>query len=173
MFFRDISSYIDRNKGDSLKKVLMVGKGFAGIDKGIHELNGQVTSLRVIKYTISNTDSGYELKNVRNQHSENQKVIYTANDNLFGNDKFITLKYQFYPYKFVAGELIPSGEMQTGESVKMKNDQLASCYLQSSDIGFYKVNISTIDKDNNILRTSTKPFEIWVYPKEWDFAFYK
>ena len=172
LFFKDITSFINRNQGDSLKTVLMVGKGFAGIDKGLHELNGQVTSLRIIKYTISNPDSGYELKQVRNQHSENQQVTYNAHDNLYGNDKFIILKYQFYPYKFVAGELIPNGEMQTGESVKMQNGQSAIYYLQSSDIGFYKVNICTIDKDNSILRSSTKPFEIWVYPKEWDFAFY-
>jgi hypothetical protein len=173
MFFKDVSSYIDRNKDDSLKKVLMVGKGFAGIDKGIHDFNGQVTSLRIIKYTISNTDSGYELKKIRNQHTENQQIIYTAHDNLSANDKFIILKYQFYPYKFEAGELISDGEMQTGETAKMKNDQPANCYLKSSDIGFYKVNICTIDKDNNLLRSSAKPFEIWVYPKEWDFEFYK
>ena len=173
LFFNDVSSYIERNKGDSLKKVLMVGKGFAGIDKGIHDFNGQVTSLRIIKYTISNTDSGYELKKVRNQHTENQEVIYNPYDKLYGNDKFIILNYQFYPYKFVAGELIPGGEMQTGESDKLQNDQSAKCFLRSSDIGFYKVNICTVDKDNNILRSSAKPFEIWVYPKEWDFAFYK
>jgi hypothetical protein len=172
MFFKDITSYIDRNRGDSLKKVLMVGKGFAGIDKGIHNLNGHVTGLRVIKYTISNPDSGYELKQVRNQHSENQQVSYAAHDNLYGDDKYIILKYQFYPFKFVAGELIPDGEMQTGESARMQNDMAVSCYLKSPDIGFYKVNISTIDKDNNILRSSVKPFEIWVYPKEWDFEFY-
>ena len=173
MFFKDVSSYIDRNKGDSLKEVLMVGKGFAGIDKGIHDFNGQVTSLRIIKYTITNPDSGYELNQVRNQHTENQQIIYTAHDNLFANDKFIILKYQFYPYKFEAGELISGGEMQTGESSKMLNDQSVICYLKSSDIGFYKVNICTIDKDNNLLRSSAKPFEIWVYPKEWDFEFYK
>jgi len=173
LFFKDITSYIDRNQGDSLKKVLMVGKGFAGIDRGIHELNGQVTSLRIFNYTFSNPDSGYELKKVRNQHSENQQLIYTANDKLFGNDKFIILKYQFYPYKFVAGELIPDGEIQTGESAKMQNDQSTSCNLKSSDIGFYKVNICTVDKDNNIIRSSMKPFEIWVYPAEWDFEFYK
>lgn len=173
LFFKDITSYIDRNKGDSLKKVLMVGKGFAGIDRGIHDFNGQVTSLRIIKYTISNQDSGYELMQVRNQHTENQQVIYAAHDKLFGDDKFIILKYQFYPYKFVESELSPDGEMQTGESAKMQNDQSAICYLKSSDIGFYKVIICTIDKDNNILRSSVKPFEIWVYPKEWDFAFYK
>lgn len=172
MFFKDVSSYIDRNKGDSLKKVLMVGKGFAGIDKGIHEFNGRVTSLRIIKYAITDHDSGYELKQVRNQHSENQQVNYTVHDNLSGNDKFIQLKYQFYPYKFVGGELIPGGEMQTGESSKILNNQSVSCYLKSSDIGFYKVNISTIDNDKNVLRTTAKPFEIWVYPKEWDFEFY-
>ncbi len=173
LFFKDITSYIDRNQGDSLKKVLMVGKGFAGIDKGIHDFNGQVTSLRIIKYSITNPDSGYELKQIRNQHTENQQVIYTAHDNLSGNDKFLILKYQFYPYRFVAGELIPDGEMQTGESAEMKNDQSATCYLKTTDIGFYKVNICTIDKENNILRSSIKSFDIWVYPKEWDFEFYK
>ena len=173
LFFKGVTSYIDHNQGDSLKKVLMVGKGFAGIDKGIHTLNGQVTSLRIIKYTLSDTDSGYELKRVRNQHSENQQIKYIANDNLSGTDKFIKLKYQFYPYKFIAGELIPDGEMQTGESDKIQNGQSSSCYLESSDIGFYKVNICTIDNNGNILRSSAKPFEIWVYPKEWDFEFYK
>jgi hypothetical protein len=129
LFFKEITSYIDRNQGDTLKKVLMVGKGFAGIDKGIHDFNGQVTSLRIIKYSISNPDTGYELKQIRNQHNENQQVIYAAHDNLFGNDKFIILKYQFYPYEFLAGELIPVGEMQTGESAKMQNGESASCYL--------------------------------------------
>jgi hypothetical protein len=151
----------------------MVGKGFAGIDKGVHELNGQVTSLRIIKYTISNPDSGYELKQVRNQHSENQKLIYMPHDNLSGPDKFIILKYQFFPFMFVAGELIPDGDPQTTETAKIQNNQSVSCYLKSSDIGFYKVNVSTIDKDKNVIRTTAKPFEIWVYPKEWDFAFYK
>ncbi|MCX6261406.1 MAG: hypothetical protein NTY95_11355 [Bacteroidia bacterium] len=173
LFFRDVTSYIDRNQGDSLKTVLMVGRGFAGIDKGIHDFNGQVTGLRIFKYTISNTDSGYELKQVRNQHSEYQKVTYTASDNFLGNDNFLKLKYQFYPYKFVDGELIPGGGMQTGESAKMLNNKSTSCYLESSDIGFYKVDICTIDKNNNILRSSVKPFEIWIYPKEWDFEFYK
>jgi len=69
-----VTAYIDKNKGDSLQKVLMVGKGYAGIEKGIHSLNGEVTSLRIIKYSISNPSSGYELRNVRNQHSENQQI---------------------------------------------------------------------------------------------------
>ncbi len=173
LFFKDVTNYTNRNQGDSLKKVLMVGRGFAGIEKGIHELNGQVTSLRIIKYSISDKDPGYELENVRNQHSENQLVNYNAHDNLSGDDKFIILKYQFYPYKFVTGELIPDGEMQTGESDRMQNNQFASCHLETSHIGFYKVNICTIDKEGNTLRTTTKPFEVWVYPKEWDFEFYR
>jgi hypothetical protein len=173
LFFKDITAYIEQNKGDSLKKVLMVGKGFAGIEKGIHNFNGQVSSVRIIKYSVSNPDSGYELKQVRNQHSENQHLIYTANDKLSGNDKFIVLKYQFYPYKYITGELIPTGEMQTGESAKMKNDQSTSCYLKSSDIGFYKVSIFTVGNDGNILRSTAKPFEIWVYPSDWKFDFYK
>jgi hypothetical protein len=172
LFFKDITAYIDRNQGDSLKKVLMVGKGFAGIEKGIHDFNGKISALRIIKYTISDTDTGYELKKVRNQHTENQQVFYSVHDNLSGYDKFIILKYRFYPYKFIDGELIPFGEMQTGESSKMKNGGSASYYLNASDVGFYKVNICTIDKENNILRSSVKPFEIWVYPEEWDFAFY-
>ena len=76
----------------------MVGKGYAGIEKGIHNLNGEVTSLRIIKYSISNPDSGYELMKVRNQHSENQQVEYTAIDNLFGSDKSLKLTYEFAPY---------------------------------------------------------------------------
>jgi hypothetical protein len=172
MFFKDVTSYTDRNKGDSLKKVLMVGKGFAGIDKGIHDFNGKVESLRIYKYTITNPDTGYELRQVRNQHTENQEIIYAAHDNQFGNDKFIKFRYQYFPYKFSAGELIPNGAMQAGESEKTPNSQSVSCFLKSGNLGFYKVNLCTVDKENTILRSSIKPFEIWVYPKEWDFEFY-
>ena len=173
LFFRNITAYIDKNKGDSLQKVLMVGKGYAGIEKGIHSLNGEVTSLRIIKYSISNPNSGYELKNVRNQHTENQQVEYTAIDNLSGSDKFLKLAYEFYPYNFIKGELIPNGNVLSGENINIQNGKPASVLLQNSDIGFYKVSISTLDKDNKVLRSTAKPFEIWVYPKEWDFEFYK
>jgi hypothetical protein len=173
LFFKDITSYIEKNKGDSLKKVLMIGKGFAGIEKGIHSFNGQVTNLRIYKYTISNSDSGYELKQVRNQHIENQKIVYTARDRLSGNDKFIMLKYRFYPYKIISGELAPGGEMKEGESTRNINGESATSILHASDIGYYEVDIITLDKDNKILRSSVKPFGIWVYPKEWNFEFYK
>ena len=172
LFFKDITSYIDRNKGDSLKKVLMVGNGFAGIDKGIHSFNGKVTGTRIIKYSISDSYSGYELKYFRNQHTENQQINYIPSDKLSGNDKFIIIKYQFYPYKFVSGELIPDGEMKTGETTKIQNGKPATAYLNSSDIGYYKINTCTVDNENRILRSSVNPFEIWVYPKDWDFTFY-
>jgi hypothetical protein len=171
MFFKDVTSYTERNKGDSLKKILMVGKGFAGIEKGMHQFNGEVTSLRVFKYSVTNTNTGFELKQVRNQHTENQQVVYTATDNLNGNDKFIKMEYQFFPYKFVSGELVPAGSMKTGESSKIPNGQSVTAYLKSSDIGFYKVDLHTLDKDNNILRSTSTPFRIWIYPKEWDFEF--
>jgi hypothetical protein len=171
MFFKDVTSYTERNKGDSLKKVLMVGKGFAGIEKGLHDFNGQVTSLRIFKYSITNANTGYELKQVRNQHTENQQVIYTATDNLNGNDKFIKLEYQFFPYKFVSGELVPDGSLQAGESAKIPNGQSVTGYLKSENIGYYRVNLHTLDTDNKILRSTSTPFGIWIYPKEWDFDF--
>jgi hypothetical protein len=171
MFFRDVTSYTERNKGDSLKKVLMVGRGFAGIEKGIHECNGQVSSLRIYKYSITNANTGYELKQVRNQHAENQEVVYTPNDNLSGNDRFIKLEYQFFPYKYVSGELLPNGPMQTGESSRIPNGQPVTGYLKTENIGLYRVNLHTLDKDNNLLRSTSTPFGIWIYPKEWDFDF--
>jgi hypothetical protein len=173
LFFQNVTAYIDKNKGDSLQKVLMVGKGYAGIEKGIHSLNGEVTSLRIIKYSISNPSSGYELRNVRNQHSENQQIEYTAIDNLSGSEKFLKMTYQFSPYKFINGELIPDGNTLTGETGMIQNGKPSNVLLGNSDIGFYRVSISTLDKDNKLLRSTTKPFEVWVYPKEWDFEFYK
>jgi hypothetical protein len=173
MFFKDVTSYIDVNKGDTLKKVLMVGKGFTGFDKGLHEFNGMVTSLRIYKYILSGTNSEYELEQVRNQHTENQLISYVAKDNSNGNDKYIVIKYEFWPYKFESGALIPNGAMQSGESRKTANNQLLTYCLKQCDIGFYKINLQTVDKEGNILKSTSKPFDIWVYPKEWDFEFYK
>jgi hypothetical protein len=173
MFFKDVTSYIDVNKGDTLEKVLMVGKGFTGFDKGLHEFNGEVTSLRIYKYILSGTSPEYELERVRNQHTENQQVSYIARDNFYGNDKYIIMNYEFWPYKFESGVLIPNGAMQSGESDKTANNQLLTCYLKHSNIGFYKVYLQTLNEDGSILKSSTKPFDIWVYPKEWDFEFYE
>jgi hypothetical protein len=166
MFFKNVSSYIDMNKGDSLKKVLMVGKGFAGIDKGLHEFNGLVTSLRIYKYALSETSPGYELEGIRNQHTENQQINYTARDNMYGTDKYIIIKYDFWPYKFQSGILIPNGAMQSGESEKIVNRRISDYILRESNIGYYNINLQTVDKNGNILNSTAKPFNIWVYPEE-------
>jgi hypothetical protein len=173
MFFKDVASYIEVNKGDTLEKVLMVGKGFAGFDKGLHEFNGTVTSLRIYKYIVSDKSPEYEFERVRNQHTENQLLNYIVKDNFYGKDKYIFMKYEFWPYKFESGILIPNGAMQTGESDKTLNSRLLTCYLKYSHIGFYKVYLQTVNEDGNIINSATKPFDIWVYPKEWDFEFYK
>jgi hypothetical protein len=173
MFFKDVTSYTEKNRGDSLTTVLMVGKGFAGIDRGIHELNGEVTNVSFKKYVIPADDSGYELKYVRNQHLENQQITFVPRDKQYGSDRYVALNYQFFPYQFSNGEMVPSGEMKTGESERIVNGNSFTCFLGKDDIGFYKVNISTTDKNNNLIRSSVKAFEIWVYPREWDFEFYK
>jgi hypothetical protein len=172
MFFTDVTSYIDANKGDTLEKVLMVGQGFAGFDRGLHEFNGKVASLRIFKYNLSGNSPEYELERVRNQHTENQQVSYIAKDNIYGNDKYIVMKYEFWPYNYESGVLIPNGAMQSGESDRTVNSQIMTYYLKQSDIGFYKVYLQTVNEEGEILGSTTKPFDIWVYPKEWDFEFY-
>ena len=172
MFFKDVTSYIDKNKGDSLKKVLMVGKGFAGFDKGIRQLNGEVSGLRIYKYTVSTGNPIYELQHVRNQLTESQLVSYVAKDNFTGNDTYILMKYEFWPYKYEFGIMLPHGTMQSGESEKVVNNHEATYVLKSSNIGFYKISLQTIDKNGVILGSTQKPFEVWIYPKEWNFEFY-
>ncbi|HEY4787241.1 MAG TPA: hypothetical protein VIH57_14380, partial [Bacteroidales bacterium] len=99
-FFKDVTAYIDKNKGDSLQKVLMIGKGFAGIEPGLHNFNGKISGVRIYKYSLSQSAPKYELKRVRNQHTENQELIYSIIDGSSDNDKYIILNYEFQPYKF-------------------------------------------------------------------------
>jgi hypothetical protein len=173
MFFQDVTSYIDRNKGDSLEEVLMIGHGFAGIDGGLHEFNGHIASLRIYKYILSGTSSGYELEGIRNQHAENQKVSYIARDNGYGNDKYIRMKYEFRPYKYESGVLIPNGDLQQGESDKTANNRSLTYFVKPGNIGFYKVQLQTVNEEGEILNSTSTPFGIWVYPKEWNFEFYE
>ncbi len=172
MFFDDVTSYTDRNRGDSLEMVLMVGKGFAGIERGIHQLNGQVTSLRIYKYTFSDQGTGYELKRVRNQHSVFQKVDFSPVDHLSGDDKSIRIEYRFYPYEFKSGVLVPAGPVQALNPDIVPNSGTSTWYFTAEKTGFYRVMLQTLDGNHNVLRYSLQPFEIWVYPKEWEFEFY-
>jgi len=172
MFFKDVTDYTEHNKGDSLKKVLMVGKGFAGIENGIHTFNGEISGVRIYQYIILNNVLEYELVHVRNQHVENQQVIYSMNDILFGSDKMVQMKYEFWPYKFQSGELIPNGSIHTVTCDKTTNNKSLTYNIKSGDLGFYKVYLQTFDENENIIGSATQPFEIWVYPKEWNFEFY-
>ena len=76
------------------------------------------------------------------------------------------MKYEFWPYTVESGVFMPNGAMQSGEADKTANNQFSTCYLQHSNIGFYKVYLQTLDEGGTMLRSATKPFDIWVYPKE-------
>jgi len=174
MFFNDVTNYIDRNKGDSLKKVLMVGKGFAGFEEGIHELRGEVSALRIYKYNLITNASEYEFQYIRNQHAENQEVEFRIKDNLQNTDKYIVVTGEFWPYKFESGELSSMGTKQTNESEMIPNTgQILTHHITVKEVGFYKLYLKTIDKNGNPIAASNQPFDIWVYPKEWNFKFYK
>jgi hypothetical protein len=172
MFFKDVTDYTSRYKGDSLKNVLMVGKGFAGVENGLHIFNGKISSVRIFKYTLSDKAPEYEIQKVRNQQIENEQIQYIIKDNLHGDDKMVQMNYEFWPYKYENGVLIPNGLKKSGETEKQPNNKTLSNILNSNDIGFYKINLQTFDKEGNILGSTAQPFEIWIYPKEWDFEFY-
>jgi hypothetical protein len=172
MFFNDVTSYTELNKGDSLIETLMVGQGFAGIDKGLHEFNGRVSGVKIFKYNFTNVSSEYELEFVRNQHTENQQVSYIARNNKVAAGKEIIITYEFQPYIFESGMFFPDGPLKYGEPIKKANNIISICYLNKNNIGFYKVHLKTIDTEGKTISSTTKPFEIWVYPKEWNFEFY-
>lgn len=171
LFFNDVSIQIDKNKGDSLETILMVGKGFVGFAKGLHNFNGQVSGVKIYKYTLSESDTGFELLHVKNQHFEKQQINYTVKDNLHDEGDFINMKYEFWPYLYENAILKPHGNIQSYESIKMPNNQSFEYKITSENIGLYKVYLETIDDNNQILNSTSTPFEIWVYPEEWEFDY--
>ncbi len=171
VFFKDVTLQIDKNKGDSLETILMVGKGFVGFDKGLHDFNGQVSGIKIYKYTLSESNTGFEMMNVKNQHFEKQQVNYSIKDNLHGEGNYINIKCDFWPYKYENGILKPHGNIQNGASKKILNNQSLIYNITSENIGLYKVYLETVNEDNQILNSTVKPFEIWVYPEEWEFDY--
>jgi len=171
LFFKDVTLQIDKNKGDSLNTILMIGKGFVGFDKGLHDFNGQVSGVKIYKYTLSESNTGFEMMHVKNQHFEKQQVNYSIKDNLYGEGNYINMKYDFWPYIYENGILKPNGNMQSSESKKTLNNQSLIYQITSQNIGIYKIYLETVNKDNQILNSTVKPFEIWVYPKEWEFDY--
>jgi hypothetical protein len=173
MFFKDVTSYIEANKGDSLRKVLMVGKGFVAFEKGLHDFNGIVSNVRIYKYSIPGEDPRYELKNAMNQHTENQQVKFITGDRYYESNETLQITYEFWPYQFASGVLTPSGDMQRGTPKKIENNKIITHNITNGEIGFYKVYLKTLDASSNVIDSTSKPFDIWIYPKEWEFEFYK
>jgi hypothetical protein len=172
MFFKDVTSYTNSHKGDSLQQVMMVGRGFSGIERGIHHFNGEISAFKIYKYELGDEDYNYEIYYTRNQLIEDQHINYIIQDKQADDDKYIILSYEFQPYKYETGELIPFGEKQTGEKAKYRNNKQLNDIISKEDIGFYKIHLQTTDEEGNVLRSTVQPFEIWVYPNEWGFKFY-
>jgi len=172
MFFKDVTAYTDANKGDSLQVVMMVGKGFAGIERGIHDLNGSVSGLRIYQYSLQTDAHEYELLCVRNQHTVNQKITYRINDRFRDENKLIVREYEYWPYLYESGAMVPVGAMQTKELDKIPNNKELTYIIKSADIGFYKIHLETVDENGALLGSTAQPFEIWIYPGEWEFEFY-
>jgi len=168
----DITKGIEANKGDTLAKVFMVGKGFSGFDKGIHDFNGTVSNLRIYNYIIDDQPVRYELQKIRNQHTVNQEMKFAIKDNLANESQRIIIKQQFQPYKFTGNEFLPYGALQEKEFAAIANNQSQNYIIKPEDMGFYKISLRTIDESGNVISDSPKPFEIWVYPNVWDFDFY-
>jgi hypothetical protein len=172
MFFKDVTAYTEVHKGDSLQKVMMVGKGFAGIERGLHDFNGQVSRVKIYNYTLSDEAVVYELLGIRNQHTANQHILYGIRDHRFNDDKYVVLKYEFWPYSYESGKFVQAGERQIAELDKVRNNEQLNCTINEEDMGFYKIGLQTLDETETILGSTEQPFEIWVYPAEWDFEFY-
>jgi hypothetical protein len=172
MFFRSVSEYTDAYRGDSLRKVMMIGKGFAGIEKGIHEFNGEISGVRIFKYTITSETYEYEIMHVRNQHVVSQHIAYSINDNLVGNEKSLVMNYEFWPYRYKSGKFFQEGAMQSVVRDHIQNNESLDCILKESNMGFYRINIKTLDENGALIGLTSQPFEIWIYPREWNFEFY-
>lgn len=174
LFFNDVTSYTDKNKGDSLQKVLMVGKGFAGFEDGIHDMVGTVGAVRIYKYTLAPEIPVYNLQFVRNQQAEGQEVTYSLTNKQQGEDKFLVVKDEFMPYKFESSKLHTEGVAQTKESTAIPNNGMLQTYrISDEEIGLHKLYVRTTDNEGNTITSTLRPFEIWVYPKAWNFEFYK
>ena len=172
MFFKDVTAYTEVHKGDSLQVVMMVGKGFAGIESGLHDFNGEVSRVRIYNYTLPDEAFAYELLHVRNQHTANQHITYGIRDNRYNEDKNVVLTYEFWPYSYESGKFVQAGDRQTAELDRVRNNDSLTCNIKAEAMGFYKISLQTLDETGTILGSTKQPFEIWVYPVEWNYEFY-
>lgn len=172
VFFKEVTQMIEKNKGDSLETILMVGKGYVGFAEGMHNFNGQVSGVKIYKYTLTESNSGYEIMHVKNQHFEQQEITYSIRDNLAGPGNTINMRYEFFPYLYEKGILKAQGNSKSFVSRGILNDQAFIHQVSSGDIGLYTVYVETVDNQGNVINSTVKPFEIWVYPKAWEFNYY-
>ncbi len=159
LFFGDVTKQVDKNRGDSLETILMIGKGFVGFARGLHEFKGQVTGMKVYKYTPGEAETGYEIMHVKNQHFANQQIGYSMRDNLHGEGNSIRIKYDFQPYSYESGVLVPDGAVRTSGWEITVNDQLLTRRIRTEDIGFYKVYLQTVDQYDQVVNSTIQPFE--------------
>lgn len=171
VFFKEVSDHIGKVRGDSLETVFMVGKGYVGFAPGIHTFNGEVSGIKIYKYTPIETNSGYELLHVKNQHFEGQEISYSIRDKITGHGNTINMLYNFTPYVYSQGIFTPSGNTKSFEDRGIQHDQEFTRRLTSEDIGYYQIYLETFDDEGNLLNATDQPFEVWVYPREWEFDY--
>lgn len=171
MFFRDVTRYTDKNKGDSLETTLMVGKGYAGIEPGIHQFNGNIESVKIYGYSNISSNSSYVIERLRNQHCEDERIKCKLLDKSNGNNTQVQMTYDFWPYRLENGELLPNGAKQVVIWPKQPNNSEKFWNLEKKDIGYYQLHLQTFNSQGQVINSTSKPFELWVYPKEWEFNY--
>lgn len=155
-----------------IPSVRIISRNIAGIERGLHDFNGEVSSVRIYNYTLSDEAYPYELLRVRNQHTANQHITYGIRDNRYDDDQYLMLQYEFWPYSYESGKFMQEGDRQIAELDKVRNNEPLNCNIDAEAMGFYKIRLQTLDEAGNLLGSTKQPFEIWVYPVEWNFEFY-
>ena len=171
LFFRDVTRKIEENRGDSLETILMVAKGFAGFEEGLHTFHGQVPGIRIYRYEPAIQSSGYELYGVKNQHYVRQRINYAIRDNLYGESNTIRMLYSFRPYIYEDALMKPAGEMENFIINDLHHDKQLTDILTTENIGHYDVSLETIGEDGTVIHSTSRPFSIWVYPESWAFDY--
>jgi hypothetical protein len=171
LFFRDITQQIDEHRGDSLESVLMVAQGFVGFDRGLRTFDGQVGGIRVYRYELPEQDTGFELYGIKNQHFANQQVNYSVRDNNFSGSNYIRMKYDFQPYLYEGGHLIPNGPEESEVITEFRNGQSETYQITTENIGLYELYLESIDEDDQVVHSTRQAFNIWVYPETWAFEY--
>ncbi len=170
LFFNHVTQKVEKERGDSLELVMMVGKGFVGFAEGLHDFNGKVSNIKITAYNLQDELSNYDLLNIKNQHYVHQQINYMIRDNKYDSNA-VRFTFDFQPYNFENGRMVPFGEPEQFETSTVFNNEPLTFNINHENIGLFKINLETIDKNNKVINKTNKPFDIWVYPKEWAFNY--